>query len=111
MLSLFMCISGGDDWGNKMQPFKSLSSVYMYAFIFYIFFTVFGAVNVVTGLFVEMAAAVSRRDHDNVIELTVSNRRSVADDIRSFFNAADVDGRGYLSIDELTAYLKDDQVK
>jgi len=111
MLSLFMCVTGGDDWANRMQPFRSISSIYVYAFIFYIFFMVFGAVNVVVAAFVETAASVSRRDRDSIIEQQIEQTQHIAEDIRNFFHAADQDGSGVLERDELSRYLEDDRVK
>jgi len=111
MLSLFMCVSGGDDWGNRMQPFRSLPSIYGYAFVFFIFFTVFGAVNVVVAAFVENAAAVSRRDRESIIEQEIEQTQRIADNIRDFFHAADADASGNLNREELREYLQDNRVK
>lgn len=111
MLSLFMCASGGDDWSNRLRPFTAISIIYAYAFIFYIFFMVFGAVNVVVAAFVETAAAISQRDRDNVVQQQIVRRQQVADDIRDFFRSADKDCSGDLDREELSEYLSDERVK
>jgi len=111
MLLLFMCVTGGDDWTNFLQPLKAVSAMYVCAFIFYIFFMVFGAVNVVVAAFVETAADVSRRDRDAVIEQQINQTQRIADDIRKFFDSADHDSSGFINRAELREYLQDDTVK
>jgi len=111
MLSLFMCISGGDDWSNRLRPFWSVSELYLYAFILFMFFMVFGAINVVMAILVEHAAEVSRRDRDMIIEHQMSQTQEFAEDVRKFFHAADTNGNGGLNRDDLCEYLSDDRAK
>jgi len=111
VLSLFMCVSGGDDWSNRMQPFRSIPDVYMYGFILYIFFMVFGLLNIVVASFVEAAAEISRRDRDSMIEQQISQAQRIAEDIRLFFNDADTDNSGDLNREEFKQHLQDDRVK
>eukprot|EP00439_Symbiodinium_sp_Y106_P081772 s860_g20.t2 len=49
MLSLFMCIAGGVNWGEVQSPLKAISTVWVFFFLFYVAFTYFAVLNVVTG--------------------------------------------------------------
>ena len=39
MLSLFMCIAGGVNWGEVQSPLKAISTVWVFFFLFYVAFT------------------------------------------------------------------------
>ena len=39
MLSLFMCIAGGVNWGEVQSPLKAISTVWVVFFLFYVAFT------------------------------------------------------------------------
>merc|ERR1712217_999046 len=80
-------------------------------FTFYIFFMVFGIMNVVVGTFVEHASACAQRDQDAVVEAQLATIRNYASDIRKFFKEADKDNSGLLSWEEFEMHLKDDRVK
>jgi len=110
LLSLFMCISSGDDWGNRMAPIRSCGFIYFAFFIFYVFFMIFGVLNVVVGMFVEVASAVSQRDREVIIENELSRVQEYSKNIKEFFGQADKDHSGSLSWEELEAHLKHDSV-
>jgi len=113
LLSLFMAISGGDDWNNIRTPLLTTDNGWLYGmiFTFYIFFMVFGVLNVVVGTFVETAADVARRDQDAIIEANLSQVREYARNIRKFFKDADKDKSGLLSFAEFESHLADERVK
>ena len=48
MLSLFMSISGGVSWENVVTPLKAVSVAWVFLFLFYVSFTYFAVLNVVT---------------------------------------------------------------
>lgn len=48
MLSLFMSISGGVSWENVISPLKKISTAWVVVYLFYISFTYFAVLNVVT---------------------------------------------------------------
>ena len=50
MLSLFMSISGGVSWENVISPLKEVSLVWVVVYLFYISFTYFAVLNVVTAV-------------------------------------------------------------
>lgn len=63
MLSLFQVISEGIHWGEVMEPLVLHCSPWlMVLFLFYITFTLFALLNVVTGLFVEAAINATEED-------------------------------------------------
>jgi hypothetical protein len=67
MLTLFMAITGGDDWNNYVVVFDSTSSYVMNTLFFslYIAFAVLVMLNLVTGVFVEGAQRIIREDKDS----------------------------------------------
>merc|ERR1719401_1985868 len=62
MFSLMYAISGGADWGQIVEPIARINYVYKVLFTFYIVFTVFGVLNVLTGVFVQTASEIIDRD-------------------------------------------------
>merc|ERR1719291_902931 len=68
MVSLFMCVTGGKDWGYLMHALAACSPVYAIALVVYIFVTMIGVMNIVTGIFVDSATLVSFKDQDIVVQ-------------------------------------------
>lgn len=110
-LALFQGISGGLDWDDLMTPLMQLSWVYGVLFFFYIFFMVFGVLNVVMASFVESATQISRKDRELVTRNEMEKNMQYAQSIRRFFHEADEDGTGTLSWEEFEKYLQNDKVQ
>jgi len=64
--SLFMAVSGGDDWSNIAAPFWEFSTAYGYLFVVYVFIIVCGMLNIMNGVFVDAALLSSKSDADLV---------------------------------------------
>jgi len=110
-ITLWMCITGGIDWKNVADPLINDVSPLMGAFITaYVAFSVLAMMNVITGIFVENAAAFSREDKDNYVvshvlnlftksalnekdELTLEEFQRMLEtrELRELFQAVDVD--------------------
>jgi len=111
VLSLFMSICGGVDWRDLWVILRDVSWVYGWAFIFYIFFMVFGVLNVVVATFVEQSSLISQRDRELVTQNELEKNRQYYNNIRGFFEEADLDGSGTLSSQEFEDYLGDENVQ
>ena len=49
--SLFMAVSGGDDWSNILRPLQGFSLPFLrWIFIGYVAFMIVGILNIITGL-------------------------------------------------------------
>jgi hypothetical protein len=66
MLSLFQSITGGVDWGNLIEVFEHDSTYAITAFTFstYVAFATLVMLNLVTGVFVEGAQRIVKKDKD-----------------------------------------------
>jgi len=111
LLSLFMSICGGFDWRELWIILRDVSWVYGWAFIFYIFFMVFGVLNVVVATFVEQSSMISQRDRELVTQNELEKNRQYYYNIRRFFQEADPDGTGTLSSQKFEDYLDDENVQ
>mmetsp|Transcript_7461 Transcript_7461/g.17042 ORF Transcript_7461/g.17042 Transcript_7461/m.17042 type:complete len:644 (-) Transcript_7461:62-1993(-) len=107
--SLIMAISGGSDWGDIADPLSKVGVFYVMTFVLYIVFVIFGALNVLTAVFVETASEIVDRD----LVATVEQRRSAAfvKDMESIFSELDRDGSGTLCWQEFLDTLKDVRVR
>lgn len=110
MISLFKAISGGKDWHELYVPLAETGSLTGGTFIFYIFFVVFGVLNVVTGAFVDSMRLVSEKDHDTVVDAEMKKVDTFRKDVTKMFLDADMDASGTLSWDEFEQHLQDERV-
>jgi len=105
MMSLFMCISGGDDWSVMVTPLYEVHRFYVFLFVVYIFFMAFGVLNVVVGHFVDNASRASEKDRDSVVKNELRQEKEYALKMQSIFRDADKDHDGQLSWTEFEEYL------
>ncbi|CAE7239199.1 CACNA1B, partial [Symbiodinium necroappetens] len=93
--SLFMAITGGDDWWNLVRPLLEISEVYAVLFVLYISLMVLGVMNIITGIFVE-----SRELRKLFMELDTNRDGTITlQEFESFAARADV--QAYFSVLEL----------
>eukprot|EP00929_Paragymnodinium_shiwhaense_P026829 TRINITY_DN1586_c0_g3_i1.p1 TRINITY_DN1586_c0_g3~~TRINITY_DN1586_c0_g3_i1.p1 ORF type:complete len:746 (-),score=139.57 TRINITY_DN1586_c0_g3_i1:183-2420(-) len=96
LFSLFQCVLGGMDWGDVANPLThEMSTAYGLVFAFYIVFAVLAMMNVMTGVFVEAALAISKRDE----EVYMVNH------MKQLLKVTDVDDSGEVSWEEFQAQL------
>merc|ERR1712124_212805 len=84
MLSLYMAITGGADWGDMMRPLvQDLSPLFYPGYALYIAFCVFALLNVVTGIFTEKAISHALDDRDAVIQDQLDRENSYVNGVRA----------------------------
>lgn len=99
VLSLYMAISGGDDWRNLVDPFRS-DSPWQYTtnicvFAIYIAFATLVIMNVITGILVEGAQRMIRDANDNALINVSAN----------LFLAGEPDDSANITFDEFSKKL------
>merc|ERR1712110_685823 len=107
MMSLYLAISGGDDWSVLAAPLRAINMWYVVVFGLYVLFIIFGLMNILTAIFVESAKRVAEVDRDLVIQDQINHENSTVNKIKRIFIDADKDGSGLLSREELDDALQD----
>jgi len=110
MDSLFQALTGGRDWAELGEPLRNTNIVYYVVFIFYVGFSHFAVLNVLTGIFVENAIKISTNDRDEVILESLEQERQYAAEIKNLFHRIDTNGSGTVSWEELEPQLEDPAV-
>jgi uncharacterized membrane protein len=110
ILSLFALMAGGEDWGVVEGHLAEVGLVHRLLFDGFLFFTVFGVLNIVTGLFVTEAAMSSTAQ----LALREDEKRKLKQkyqgEIREIMIAGDSDGDGSVSMVEFEEIIKDELV-
>jgi voltage-gated sodium channel len=110
LLYSFMSICGGIDWETMWKPLSEVGPIYSLAYVIYIFFMVFGVLNVVVGTFVENSKQQSAKDRDMVTQNGLKQEKEYIMRMRAIFQEADKDGNNNLSWEEFEEYLQDSEV-
>merc|ERR1711998_394953 len=74
-------------------------------------FAIFAVLNVVAGVFVELALASAQEDRDLVMSEKLLKRDTCVRELRQLFTEVDKDGSGFLSWDEFELLLEDRRVQ
>jgi hypothetical protein len=111
LLTLFKCITGGQDWGETYDALDGVGVIFGLCFLGYLYFMIFLVLNVVIGSVVANTESVVKRDKEVLVQEEMSRVKEYANDIKEFFNKADADSSGSLSRAEFVDYLHDERVK
>eukprot|EP00747_Dinoflagellata_sp_TGD_P116633 gnl/TRDRNA2_/TRDRNA2_172431_c2_seq1.p1 gnl/TRDRNA2_/TRDRNA2_172431_c2~~gnl/TRDRNA2_/TRDRNA2_172431_c2_seq1.p1 ORF type:complete len:476 (+),score=82.46 gnl/TRDRNA2_/TRDRNA2_172431_c2_seq1:115-1428(+) len=77
MLTLYMAITGGNDWAALAEPLKLCGAHYYLLFLFYIAFLTFAVLNVLTGIFVDCAMTCSSEEQGHFVAADVAEGRLI----------------------------------
>lgn len=110
MLSLYMAMSGGNDWAMYYDALMPLAFQYRMIFLFFISFALFAVVNIVTGVFVEAAMQANTNDREVVVHEELQAKKLYLDSMRAIFEEMDNDNSGCVSGEEFRERLNDERV-
>merc|ERR1719163_2621997 len=110
MLSLFRSVSGGENWGVLESWLIQLSDFHRLLFIFLLYFTMLGVLSIVTGLFCEGAAEMTRLDKDKMLMQKKEEQLKAQRQIRAIFKAIDADESGQINETEFLEVLQDGEL-
>lgn len=111
MLTLFSVITGGMDWSEVYWPLWEVSQPAACLLLFYVYFVIFGVVNVVTSVFVDAAHKASLSDREHVVNCELQRNKAYAKAVTEFFHDADTNDSGHLSWEELSNFLQSSKNK
>lgn len=86
MITLFLMISNGVDWGNQFHAFFEIHWLLAYTLIVYVAFCLFAVLNVMTGTFCQFAIDSANRDQDVLLQNMRAMRDHQVQMIRAFFD-------------------------
>jgi len=93
MLSLFMAITGGNDWEYLMRPLQTMNHYfYMLFFVLFVFITIFGIMNVLTAIYCNAASCVQAVDRELVILEQTEESSVVEGELRALFQVCSTNG-------------------
>merc|ERR1719440_1724360 len=110
MLSLLETISGSTGWFVVMGPVMEINLLYAAASIFFISFTLFGVMNVVTGIFVDRALYISQVDRGIVVRDEIAKTQQYVDELRHAFHKIDKNSDGTLTREEAKLSLEKPEI-
>jgi len=107
MMTLFMTISGGMDWGDAAEPVAKLDVYLSILWIVYSAFMTFGLTNILVGIFVESALQSIQNDKASRMTAEIDNYAKFVERLKAIFSKADDDADGTLSRTEFEFLLRD----
>jgi len=109
LLSLFMAISGGEDWGIFYALTTKTGALNPAFFLVYIALVWLSITNIIISIFCDKALNLAQPDLDErLLEKQKRDLQKVRE-IKRFFGSLDLNKSGTLSIDELQACMHDVQ--
>merc|ERR1712032_962026 len=99
MITLFMAITGGNDWIEFAAPLKVVDPVFYYVFVSYIFFACVSLLNILTGIFVNSALKVEDKNDRALREVLEKQGGEILEMFTNHFENLTNDGTGALPIE------------
>jgi len=108
--TLFMTLCSGVSWEAPARATQAMGRPYFECFLFYVFFTFFSVLNIVTGVFVDGAIQRGNSDRATMIEHTMMVQRKYASSLRQLLEEIDQDGSGVISHQEWVEAQKNENL-
>jgi len=108
MLSLYMAVTGGNDWAMYFDTVKMCGIFYTILFLLYSFFFVFALFNIMTGVFVERALTAAIPDRDEMIWEEQKKLAKQVEDFKTLCKEFDTDGSGTITREEFKRHMRND---
>lgn len=111
ILSLYMAMSGGLDWGDLyLGAIVRLPFLQRAVFLLYILYVNLAVVNIVTAIFVDVAIQSNQKDRDIIVQEELQDKASYMECMRSVFEEMDDDCTQGITLQEFERKLDDARV-
>lgn len=110
MLSLFISLSGGEDWAVVMEVLEPLPGYYSFVFLVFITFAVLALLNVITAVFIQTAIKQTEADVELVVAEEMAQRAEFTAVMQQVFMELDQNNSGALTYDEFEQHIEDDKI-
>lgn len=100
MVSLFVAITGGDDWLHYYTALFDMHWVYGVLFLIYITCLVFGVLNVFTAIFVDVSLKKAQNDNEVQVNVEKERKAKMMRDFLKLFRQVDEDNTGEVTQEE-----------
>jgi len=111
MLSLFMTVTDGVSWEKVIAPLGAISWIWSSFFLFYVAFTYFAVLNVLTGVFCQSAIESAQNDHATAIQSMIANKEAHLTKVRALFNQLGTDERSVITFRQFEDKINSDEVR
>mmetsp|Transcript_1346 Transcript_1346/g.3615 ORF Transcript_1346/g.3615 Transcript_1346/m.3615 type:complete len:657 (+) Transcript_1346:152-2122(+) len=111
LYTIYMCISGGLDWGEAADPLFEVNSFLGFLFCLFIAFAQLCLLNVMTGVFVENAARITQRDEDSMLLHELEHRREWVKQVVQVFDKTEHAASGSMTKEEFKSAMKDVRIQ
>ncbi|CAE7268764.1 para, partial [Symbiodinium sp. KB8] len=91
MLTLFMSITGGVSWVEVLRPLQAISIFWSYCFLFFVSFTYFAVLNVLTAVFCQTAIESAQNDQATMVQTMLDSKEAILDKLKALFYEIDVE--------------------
>lgn len=109
-MTLFRSISGGIEWSVAAAPVTNINWTFGVIWTAYIAFTLFGILNVLTGIFCDAAMQAASADRSNIIETQMEQRAELVQTVRQVFLESDSDGSGHVTKAEFAEIMQNEEL-
>mmetsp|Transcript_20770 Transcript_20770/g.37824 ORF Transcript_20770/g.37824 Transcript_20770/m.37824 type:complete len:764 (-) Transcript_20770:15-2306(-) len=107
MLSLFLAITNGRAWGEYIRELHETHPLSSATFVLYVCLSVMGIMNVVTAVFVESAMRASKNYKELMLHEKLLRDKTNVKHMKIIFHSIDKDGDGVITLEELIAFIED----
>jgi len=111
MYTLYKSVTGGVDWENVADELAKIHWVWVAVFNLYLAFTVFAVLNVVVGVFCQVAIESAAHDYENIIRLKTTENETFGRQVKRLFADIDQSGDGKITYHELKSMLDKAEVR
>jgi len=111
MLSLYMSMTGGVNWGDVIPPLGDIHELYVVLFVGYIITSQLAVLNVLTGVFCQNAIESAAHDQELVTQAMLQNKEGYVKKVTQMFDIIDKDNSGTITIQELKTHLEDERLR
>merc|ERR1719329_1367237 len=111
MLSLFMSMSGGEDWVNIMNALAPLSAEYVVAFLAFVTVALLAFLNVITAVFIETAMQQAQNDKELMVQQELADKEKNMSIMQEVYNELDTNNNGEVSFDEFHLHINDERIQ
>jgi len=111
MWTLFKAMSGGVSWGEVSDPLQRVGTAYFVAFGIYIFFALFSVLNIVTGVFVDGAIELAKRDRDMIVQKQHQSKAAYTHHMQVLLQELDANGDGIITREEFDFAMNQPEIQ